>query len=105
MASDLAMVFGRTGTSTSVSFLIMVTMGPQPKAWAAYILVLPSGMSLSSRSSLKALAILVMSEPPAQGTTTCAGARQPSCSAISYAVFCLKKKKNQNDKHDKDSAK
>jgi hypothetical protein len=40
-------------------------------------------MSPSMRSSLKALWILVMSEPPAHGTTTWAGARQPSCSAIS----------------------
>src|SRR6266511_4196953 len=32
MASDLAMVLGRTGSRTSESFLIMVTMGPQPAA-------------------------------------------------------------------------
>ena len=77
------MVWGRTGTSTSVSFLIIVTMGPQPSAWAAYMLVRLSGMRPSSRSSLKAFQILVMSEPPAHGTTTWAGARHPSCSAIS----------------------
>ncbi len=34
-------------------------------------------------SSLNALRILVISEPPAMGTTTLSGRRQPSCSAIS----------------------
>src|SRR5205823_10005711 len=96
MASDLAIVFGRTGLSTSLSLLIMVTMGPQPSACAACIFVL-TGPSIrpSVFSSLMAFQILVIREPPAQGTTTCCGVRQPSCSTISYAVFCLKKKKER----------
>jgi hypothetical protein len=64
------MVLGRTGTSTSVSFLIIVTMGPQPSACAAYMLVRErSSRSPRVFSSLMAFQILVMSEPPAQGTT------------------------------------
>ena len=37
----------------------------------------------SVTSSRKALAILVISEPPAMGTTTLSGSFQPNCSAIS----------------------
>jgi hypothetical protein len=84
MAKDLAMVLGRTGTSTSTSFLIMVTMGPQPSAWAACIRVRTGpSTSPSPSSSLMAFQILVIREPPAQGTTMWSGARQPSCSTIS----------------------
>ena len=84
MAKDLAMVFGRTGLSTSVSFLIIVTMGPQPSACAAYIRVFTGPSSRPSIvSSLIAFQIFVISEPPAHGTTMCCGVRQPSCSTIS----------------------
>ena len=84
MANDLAMVLGRTGLSTSVSFLIIVTIGPQPSACAACMCVRTGpSTSPSILSSLMAFQIFVMSEPPAQGTTIWSGARQPSCSTIS----------------------
>src|SRR5207253_2648120 len=84
IASDFAIVFGLTGTSTSVSFLIIVTIGPQPAACAACILVATGpSTSPSVLNSLMAFQILVMSDPPAHGTTICAGARHPSCSTIS----------------------
>ena len=83
MARDLAIVRGFTGTRTSEPFFTMVTMGPQPSGCAAYIRVATGPMRPRVDSSLRAFQILVMREPPAHGTTTWAGARQPSCSAIS----------------------
>ncbi len=84
IASDFAIVFGRTGTSTSVSFRIIVTIGPQPAACAACIFVV-TGPAMSPRvlNSLIPFQIFVMSDPPAHGTMMCSGARQPSCSMIS----------------------
>jgi hypothetical protein len=80
----LAIVLGRTGTTTSLSVLIMVTMGPQPSAWAACIRVRTGPSTRPSVCiSLMAFQILVKSEPLAHGATMWWGARQPSCSTIS----------------------
>ena len=86
MASDLAMVFGVfTGFTWSRSSSTMSTIGAQPAACAPWMRGLRAGADSrpSFSSSPNALPILVTSEPPAIGTTTCAGSRQPSCSAIS----------------------
>src|SRR3546814_1170423 len=71
----------------------------------------PSTRPRSSHSS-KPLAIFVKSEPEAIGQTMRSGVSQPSRSEehtselqslmrISYAVFCLKKKKKQKNNKDK----
>ncbi len=83
MASDFATVRGRTGTRTSEPSRIIVTMGPQPAACAACIRGGRPSTSPRSASSANAFPIFVRRAPPAHGTTTWAGVRQPSCSAIS----------------------
>jgi hypothetical protein len=57
-------------------------MGEQPVACAPK--KRPASLDEAERDEFaKALRILRMSEPPAMGTTTLSGRRQPSCSAIS----------------------
>ncbi len=83
MASDLAMVSGRTGATTSRPSWNARATGAHPLAWAPKIRYGVSGTSPSATSSRKALSTLVSCEPLATGMTTCSGSRQPSCSATS----------------------
>ncbi|CAM5598284.1 hypothetical protein SVIOM342S_03907 [Streptomyces violaceorubidus] len=85
MASDLAMVFGFCGRTTSWPALYAVETGEQPSACAPKILYGRSSTRPSSISSFSPLSIFVSWEPEAIGTTICSGSRQPSCSQISYA--------------------
>ena len=83
MASDLAIVSGRTGLTVSQPFSYAVAIGEQPVAWAPNTLYVDSSTRSSLVSSRKALSTLVSSDPLAIGMTTCPGSRQPSCSATS----------------------
>ena len=89
MASDFAMVFGRTGRTFVVPASNAVTMGEQPRAWAPDIFVCTLSMSQRRAISCRPFQIFTYSEPDAIGATTCSGARQPSCSATSYASVLL----------------
>jgi hypothetical protein len=83
MASDLAIVSGRTGRMASTPSLKAVATGEQPVACAPKTLYGVSSTRPSAISSWNALCTLVSCEPDATGMTTCSGSRQPSCSAIS----------------------
>ena len=83
MASERAMVFGFCGSISLLPAFTAVLMGLHPVACAPKNFTLLASTSPSSASSRKALAILVINDPPAIGTTTLSGSRQPSCSAIS----------------------
>ena len=83
MASDLAMVSGRTGWTTSCPSRNAAATGEQPSAWAPKILYGRSSTRPSAISSLNPLSIFVSCDPEATGITICSGSRQPSCSAIS----------------------
>jgi len=63
--------------------LIIVTMGPHPSACAAYMLVDRARRAAEVFELLDAFQIFVISEPPAQGTTSGPARAQPSCSTIS----------------------
>ena len=84
MASDLAIVDGRTGVMSSLPSRNAVETGEQPVAWAPKTLYGVPSTSPSRDHSPNALCTLVSSDPLAIGTTTCSGSRQPSCSATSY---------------------
>jgi len=83
MASDLAMVSGRTGRTTSCPAANAADTGEQPVAWAPNTRHGVCGTRPSEVSSEKPLSTLTSWAPDAIGTTTCSGSRQPSCSAIS----------------------
>src|SRR5712664_2013072 len=83
MASERAMVLGFCGSKRARLRLTPSEMGEQPVACAPKNFTGLASTQPSVTSSRNALAILVMSEPPAMGTTTLSGSRQPSCSAIS----------------------
>ena len=83
MASDLAMVSGLTGATTSWPALNACATGEQPVAWAPKIRYGLSSTRPSLISSRNPLSTLVSCEPDATGMTTWSGSRQPSCSAIS----------------------
>ena len=83
MASDLAIVCGLTGLTASQPFSYAVAIGEQPVAWAPKTLYGVASTRPSLPSSPNALSTLVSSEPDAIGMITCAGSRQPSCSATS----------------------
>src|SRR3954451_21206936 len=83
IASDLAIVDGRTGCTTSWPALYAADTGEHPVAWAPNTLYGDPSTSPSCDSSRQALSTFVSSAPDATGTTTCSGSRQPSCSAIS----------------------
>src|SRR6516165_2838524 len=85
MASDLAIVSGRTGRTTSYPAANAADTGAQPAAWAPNTRHGASGTRPSEVSSPKPLSTLTSCAPEAIGTTTCSGTRQPSCSAISKA--------------------
>src|SRR3954449_9908493 len=67
IASDLAMVSGRTGATTSYPASYACTTGEQPVACAPKILTGLSSTSPSLISSLKPLSILVSFEPEGTG--------------------------------------
>ena len=75
-----------TGFTWSRFSSTMSTIGAHPAAWEPWMRGLRAGALTrpSFSSSPNALPILVTSEPPAIGTTMCAGSFQPSCSATSY---------------------
>src|SRR6266568_4380834 len=83
MASDLAMVAGRTGRTTSCPAAKAADTGAQPLACAPNTRHGVCGTRPSEASSVKPLSTLTSCAPDAIGTTTCSGSRQPSCSAIS----------------------
>src|SRR5215218_1926963 len=85
IASDLAIVLGRTGVQKSCPAANAPATGEQPSACAPFIVGTAPSMSPSSSHSAKPLAIFVYSEPEAIGATSRSGVTQPSCSAISYA--------------------
>ena len=69
--------------SAPAPLLTAVEIGEQPVACAPKNFTGLASTQPSVTSSRNALAILPISEPPAIGTTTLSGKRQPSCSAIS----------------------
>jgi hypothetical protein len=83
MASDLAMVSGRTGRTTSCPAANAADTGEHPVAWAPNTRHGLCGTRPSAVSSVKPLSTFTSWAPDAIGTTTCSGSRQPSCSAIS----------------------
>src|SRR6516162_8363096 len=85
MASDLAIVAGRTGRTTSCPAANAADTGAQPVAWAPNTRHGACGTRPSETSSPNPLSTLTSWAPEAIGTTTWAGSRQPSCSAISKA--------------------
>ncbi len=71
MASDFAIVFGRTGRMLSAFSKNAVATGEHPAAWAPETRTeSPSGISPSRPSSWKPLCTLVSWLPDATGTTT-----------------------------------
>src|SRR3954470_13688065 len=82
IASDLAIVDGRTGCTTSCPALYAADTGEQPVACAPNTLYVDPSTNPSCDSSRHALSTLVSSAPDATGTTTRSGKRQPSCSAM-----------------------
>ena len=89
IASDLAMLFGRTGVMASAPRWTAVLTGAQPCACAAWIRVGASVTRPAPISSWNAFAVFASSDPAATGTTMWSGARQPSCSTISKASVLL----------------
>ena len=83
IASDLAIVAGRTGCTTSWPARNAAATGAQPAAWAPNTRYAVSSTRPSAASSRNALSILTSCAPDATGTTICCGSRHPSCSAIS----------------------
>jgi hypothetical protein len=83
MASDLAIVFGRTGRQTSCPAAKAAATGEQPSGWAPFMTGASPSTRPSERHSSNPLAIFVYSEPEAMGATIRSGVTQPSCSAIS----------------------
>ena len=79
------MPVGFTGVMSSAPLRSAVAIGLQPADWAPKTRQPPAGASARpiSTSSANALSTLVSSSPEAIGITTCAGIRQPSCSATS----------------------
>ena len=75
MASDLAMVAGRTGWTTSWPCRNASATGEQPVAWAPNTLYGVSSTRPRLTSSRNALSILTSCAPEATGTTICS--RQP----------------------------
>ena len=88
MASDLASVSGyRTGRTSSSPRANASATGAHPTPWAPETRTSGcSSSSLTMCSSRNALPTRVSNAPDAIGTTTWSGARQPSCSAVSYAM-------------------
>ena len=74
---------GFTGLMTSQPLSKAVAIGSQPADWAPKIVHSVASTMPAAVSSRNALSTLVSSEPEAMGMTTCAGMRQPSCSASS----------------------
>jgi len=83
MASERAMVSGRTGCTTSWPSSNALATGEQPVAWAPNTRYGVGATSPRVPSSVKPLSTLVSCDPEATGTTICSGSRQPSCSATS----------------------
>src|SRR6266850_665317 len=83
MASDRAMVLGFCGLKRARLRFTASEIGEQPVACAPKNFTGLASTHPRVTSSRNAFAILVMSEPPAMGTTTLSGSVQPSCSAIS----------------------
>ena len=83
MASERAIVFGRCGSISLLYCLTAVEIGEQPEACAPKNFTGFGSTRPSRISSSNAFLIFVISDPPAIGTTTLSGKRQPSCSAIS----------------------
>src|SRR5215469_189560 len=83
IASDLAIVSGRTGFTTSQPFANACETGEQPLACAPKTRHLDCPTRPSSANSENPLSIFTSCAPDATGTTICSGIRQPSCSAIS----------------------
>src|SRR5579875_879988 len=83
MASDLAIVAGRTGRTTSCPAANAADTGAHPLAWAPNTRHGVWGTRPRPTSSPNALSTFTSCAPEAIGTTTCSGSRQPSCSAIS----------------------
>ena len=83
MASERAMVLGFCGSKRARLRFTASEMGEQPVACAPKNFTDFGSTQPRVTSSRNALAILVMSEPPAMGTTILSGSAQPSCSAIS----------------------
>ena len=84
MASERAMVVGFCGSISSFEFFTASAIGEQPVACAPKNFTgLRFNKPQRHQVRRNALLIFVISEPPAIGTTTLSGKRQPSCSAIS----------------------
>src|SRR4051794_2452405 len=83
IASDLAIVLGRTGWQKSRPAANAPATGEQPSAWAPFIVGASPSTSPRSIHSWMPLAIFVNSEPEAIGATMRSGVSQPSCSVIS----------------------
>ena len=83
MARERAMVAGFCGSMSGLPALTAVEIGEQPVACAPKNFTGLASTRPSAINSSKAFLIFVMSEPPAIGTTTLSGRRQPNCSAIS----------------------
>ncbi len=84
IASERAIVAGRTGFTAAPSANEVAT-GAQPSAWPPTSRGTSPSASPSSSKSENPWWSFVKSDPDAIGQTTTSGARQPSCSAISYA--------------------
>src|SRR5919205_1357655 len=85
IASDLAIVDGRTGLQKSWPAANALATGLQPSACAPFIVGTAPEIRPSSSHSEKPLAIFVYSDPDAIGATIRSGVSHPSCSAISKA--------------------
>ena len=77
------MVAGFCGSISALPVFTAVEMGEHPVACAPKNFTGLSSTKPSLLSSSNAFLILVINDPPAMGTTTLSGKRQPSCSAIS----------------------
>src|SRR5256885_1884901 len=86
------MVLGPWGWIASLPRPTSRRRGAHPAACVPYSRGGRPATSPASRNSPNPFRSFESSEPPAIGATTAVGSRQPSCSAISYAVFCLQKK-------------
>ena len=83
MASERAIVLGFCGSKRERLRFTPSEMGEQPVACAPKNFTGLASTQPRVTNSRNAFAILVISEPPAMGTTTLSGSVQPSCSAIS----------------------
>ena len=83
MARLRTMVSGLTGLGWASPAFQAPEMGAQPAGCAPWRRKGRASTSPSSTSWRKARSILVSMLPPAIGTTTWPGSRQPRCSAIS----------------------